>query len=76
MSNCREHPGKEAEDLSSHPDAHLAAEGQVTADTPILEVMALIHATPAPLDVTEKGRVIGQVSPGSILERLGQMPAG
>ncbi|PSK87223.1 glycine betaine/proline transport system ATP-binding protein [Limimaricola soesokkakensis] len=57
------------------PGAKLAAEGRVTADTPILEVMALIHATPAPLDVTEDGRVIGQVSPGSILERLGQMPA-
>jgi glycine betaine/proline transport system ATP-binding protein len=56
------------------PDATLAAEGQVEATTPILEVMARIHATPAPLDVLEGGRVIGQVSPGSILERLGELP--
>ncbi len=56
--------------------ATLAAEGQVSADTPILEIMAKIHETPAPLDVTENGKVIGQVSPGSILEKLGQSPTG
>ncbi|WP_423222116.1 choline ABC transporter ATP-binding protein [Limimaricola pyoseonensis] len=56
-------------------NAQLAAEGQCEASTPIREVMARIHATPAPLDVLENGQVIGQVSPGSILERLGELPS-
>ncbi len=57
------------------PGARVAAEGRVEANTPIQEVMALIHETPAALDVLENGEVIGQVSPGSILKRLGGAPA-
>jgi glycine betaine/proline transport system ATP-binding protein len=42
----------------------------VTPETPVSDVMDMLKADPAPVPVTEHGRVIGSVTAQSVIERL------